>query len=104
MQIVMYKALPIRIKKYFLVIIVSNNTCRKESYMNSVRLNIEGLNDDETQDRVKNQLEGIIGVQKVMLSAGQDYVDINYDDQTSSAELNNHLQNNGYKVVDINKE
>ncbi|WFR59223.1 hypothetical protein QA584_09100 [Anaerocolumna sp. AGMB13025] len=72
--------------------------------MNSVRLNIEGLNDDETQDRVKNQLEGIIGVQKVMLSAGQDYVDINYDDQTSSAELNNHLQNNGYKVVDINKE
>lgn len=72
--------------------------------MNSVRLNIEGLNDDETQDRVKNQLEGIIGVQKVMLSAGQDYVDINYDDQTSSEELNNHLQNNGYKVVDINKE
>lgn len=68
--------------------------------MNSIRLNIEGLQENETQDRVRNQLEGIIGVKEVSLSAGQDYVDIGYDDQTSAAEINNHLQNNGYKVTD----
>ena len=69
--------------------------------MESVRLNIEGLQDDETQDKVRNQLEGIVGVKGVSLSAGQNYVDINYDEQTSSQEINNHLQNNGYKVTDI---
>ncbi len=71
--------------------------------MNSIRFTIEGLQENETQDRVRNQLEGIIGVQKVYLSAGQDYVDINYNDQTSAAEINNHLQNNGYKVTDLNE-
>jgi cation transport ATPase len=71
--------------------------------MNSIRFNIEGLQENETQDRVKNQLEGMIGVQRVSLSAGQDYVDINYDDQTSAAEINNHLQNNGYKIKDQNE-
>ncbi len=69
--------------------------------MESVRLNIEGLQDDETQAKVRNQLEGIVGVKGVSLSAGQNYVDINYDEQTSSQEINNHLQNNGYKVTDI---
>jgi copper chaperone CopZ len=72
--------------------------------MNSIRLNIEGLEQEETQDKVRNQLENIIGVQDVCLSAGQTYVDINYDEHTSDAEINNHLQNNGYKVVDINRE
>lgn len=71
--------------------------------MNSIRFTIEGLQENETQDRVRNQLEGMIGVQKVYLSAGQDYVDINYNDQTSAAEINNHLQNNGYKVTDLNE-
>jgi cation transport ATPase len=76
---------------------------REEQVMNSIRFTIEGLQENETQDRVRNQLEGMIGVQKVYLSAGQDYVDINYNDQTSAAEINNHLQNNGYKVTDLNE-
>lgn len=70
--------------------------------MNHIRLNIEGLQDDEIQNKVRNQLEGVTGVEKVWLSAGQNYVDINYDDQTSAAEINNHLHNNGYKVTDLN--
>lgn len=69
--------------------------------MNSIRFNIDGLEDNETQDKVKNQLEGMIGVHEVAFSNGQNYVDINFDDQTSIPELNNHLQNNGYKVTDI---
>lgn len=69
--------------------------------MNSIRLNIEGLQQNETQDKVRNQLEGIIGVQDVCLSSGQTYVDVNYDEQTSDVEINNHLQNNGYKITDI---
>lgn len=69
--------------------------------MNSIRLNIEGLEQPETQDRVRNQLEGIVGIQNVCLSEGQRYVDVNYDDQTSDIEINNHLQNNGYKVMHI---
>lgn len=69
--------------------------------MNSIRLNIEGLEQPETQDRVKNQLEGIVGIQDVCLSEGQTYVDVNYDEQTSDVEIHNHLQNNGYKIIDI---
>lgn len=69
--------------------------------MNCIRLNIEGLQLNETQDKVKDQLEGIIGVQDVILSAGQTYLDVNYDGQTSYEEINSHLQNNGYNVEDI---
>jgi len=69
--------------------------------MNRIRFNIEGLEQPETMERVKNQLEGIIGVQGVSLSEGQTYVDVNYNDDTSHIEINNHLQNNGYKVTDI---
>lgn len=68
--------------------------------MNRIRLNIDGLEQPETQDRVRDQLENIIGVQNVSLSEGQNYVDINYDEQTSNAEIHNHLQSNGYKVLD----
>lgn len=68
--------------------------------MNHTRFNINGLEQPETQDRVRNQLENIIGVKEVCLSEGQNYVDINYDEQISEAEINNHLQNNGYKVLD----
>lgn len=80
-----------------------NDTLPNESsiHINNVRLNIEGLEFEETQSRIKNQLEGMIGVQKVDMSAGQTYVDINHDEQTSVTEINNHLQNNGYKVTDI---
>lgn len=67
--------------------------------MESIRLSIEGLQEVETQERVRNQLEGIIGIQNVSLSEGQNYVDINFDEQTSVAEINNHLQNNGYKII-----
>jgi cation transport ATPase len=69
--------------------------------MKSVRLNIEGLEQNETQDRVKDQLEGIIGVHDVCVSEGQTYLSVNFDEQTSVQEINNHLQNNGYKVTDI---
>ena len=69
--------------------------------MNSIRLTIEGLEQNETQDRVKNQLDSIVGVQNIYLSSGQTYLDVDYDDQTSDKEINNHLQNNGYKVVEI---
>lgn len=68
--------------------------------MNHIRLNIDGLEQPETQDRVRNQLENVIGIKEVCLSEGQNYIDINYDEQTSEAEINNHLQNNGYKVID----
>lgn len=69
--------------------------------MKSVRLNIDGLQLSETQDKVRDQLEAIVGVQEVCMSAGKDCVEVNYDEQTSDIEINNHLQNNGYKVTDI---
>lgn len=69
--------------------------------MNSVRFNIEGLQQNETQDKVKDQLESLIGVQDVCLSAGQTYVDVKYDEQISNIEINNHLQNNGYKILNM---
>ncbi|OPJ59643.1 heavy-metal-associated domain-containing protein [Clostridium oryzae] len=70
--------------------------------MNRIRLNIEGLQENETQDKVRKQLENLSGIQDVFLSKGQTYVDINYDDRTSIEEINSHLQNNGYKIM--NKE
>lgn len=67
----------------------------------SIRINIEGLQFNETQDRVRNQIEGIIGVTNVKVSEGQDYVDVNFDEHTSVQEISNHLQNNGYKILDF---
>ncbi len=67
--------------------------------MNHIRLSIDGLENTETQDRVSSQLEGIIGIQSVDVHEGQDYLDIDFDDQTSISEINSHLQNNGYKVT-----
>jgi len=69
--------------------------------MKNARISIEGLQQIETQDKVRDQLESIVGVKSVGLSAGQTYVDVTYDDQTSDIELNNHLQNNGYKIMDL---
>lgn len=67
----------------------------------NARINIEGLEFNETQDRVKSQLEGMIGIQDVSLSEGQNYVDLVYDEQTSASEIDSHLKNNGYKVIHI---
>jgi len=80
-----------------------NSTLPNESsnHINNVRFNIEGLEFDETQNRVKNQLEGLIGVHKVDMSAGQTYVDIDHDEQTTVSEISTHLQNNGYKIKEI---
>lgn len=72
----------------------------RSKYLNSIRINIEGLEQILTQDKVKNQLESIIGVDKVCMSAGQTYVDLDYDEQTSDSDIINHLQNNGYKIID----
>ena len=69
--------------------------------MESIRINIEGLQFSETQDRVKDQIEGMIGVTNVKMSEGQDYVDVDFNDQTSVLEIRNHLQNNGYKILDF---
>lgn len=76
---------------------------RKEKGMERIRMIIDNLEEKETQDRVRSQLENVIGVKRVDLSAGQNYVDINISEETSSAEIHNHLQNNGYKVTDVIK-
>ena len=82
--------------------IIYNNKTNNEisNDINHLRLDIDGLELVETQNKVRNQLEGIVGVQSVEISTGQNYVSINYDDQTSSSEIYNHLQNNGYKIID----
>lgn len=78
-----------------------NNSSVMSSQINNVRFNIEGLEKEETQNRVKKQLEGMVGVQKVDMSTGQSYCDIEHDEHTTVSEINSHLQNNGYKVTDI---
>ncbi len=82
--------------------IIYNNNVNNEisNDTNHLRLDIDGLELEETQNKVRNQLEGIVGVRSVEVSKGQNYVSINYDDQTSSTEIYNHLQNNGYKITD----
>lgn len=71
--------------------------------MNYMRVNIDGLEFPETQEKVKDQLDGIIGIKNIDLSTGKDYLEVGYDDQTSEAEIRNHLQNNGYKVTDVDR-
>lgn len=83
------------------MLIMGNDLCKEEINMQSIRINIEGLQFNETQDRVKDQIEGMIGVARAKVSEGQDYVDVDYDDQTSVHEIRNHLQNNGYKILDF---
>lgn len=69
--------------------------------MERVRLNIEGIEKRETQDRVKSQLDGVIGIQEVFMSTDKPYLNVDYDEQTSEMEIRNHLQNNGYKINDM---
>lgn len=66
--------------------------------MKSVRLNIEGLQEKETQEKVLNQIKSLKGVQDICLSIDETLVDVSFDEETSEAEINNHLQNNGYKL------
>lgn len=66
--------------------------------MMNIRLEIEGLEEKETQERVRKQLEGMEGVWDVCMSREEKCVDVSYDDRTSDAEIHNHLQNNGYKI------
>lgn len=79
---------------------IDKKTERGKNIMDSIKFSIAGLEQTETQDRVRNQLEGVIGVRNVSLSEGQDYVVIDYDEQTSLEEIHSHLQNNGYKILD----
>lgn len=72
--------------------------------MEHLRVTIAGLENNETKERVRGQLENMIGIGDVDLSTGQNYVDISYDDRVSVAEINSHLQNNGYKILDGNNE
>jgi hypothetical protein len=78
-----------------------NNSIRKRAKNMENRIFIDGLEFNETQDRVRDQLEGIVGVHCVALSEGQNYVDVSYDEQTSIGEIDSHLKNNGYKVSEI---
>lgn len=67
--------------------------------MQSTRLHIDGLQQKETQVKVINQLDGIIGVQDVNLSNDEKSLEVYYDEHTSEDEINSHLQNNGYKII-----
>jgi copper chaperone CopZ len=78
--------------------IITPHKKRGVAHMQSIRLNIEGLEQKETQVKVINQLEGMRGVQDIYLSEDETFLDVNFDEETSDAEINNHLQNNGYKI------
>lgn len=67
--------------------------------MHRIRLSIDGLQQKETQDKVINQLDGIIGVQDLNLSMDEKSLEVYYDEQTSEDEIHSHLQNNGYKII-----
>lgn len=69
--------------------------------MYHAKLNVEGLESDETKIRVKRQIEGIVGVHDVAINHDENSIDVFYDDTTSDKEISSHLHNNGYKVTDI---
>ena len=66
--------------------------------MQRIRLNIDRLVEKETQNRVINQLDGIVGVQDINLSDDEKSLEVYYDEQTSEEKINSHLKNNGYKI------
>jgi cation transport ATPase len=66
--------------------------------MKNIRLEIEGLEEEETRERVTGQLKSLIGVTSIELSDNRTYMDVGYDEHTSQTEICSHLQNNGYKI------
>ena len=66
--------------------------------MKSTRLCVDGIVDQETQDRVIHQLYSMNGIKEAQLSSDKIAIEVIYDEQTTSEEINNHLQNNGYKI------
>ena len=67
--------------------------------MKKTKLCIEGIVDKETQDRVIHQLYSMNGIRDAQLSGDKKAIEVIYDEQTSSEGINNHLQNNGYKIL-----
>lgn len=67
--------------------------------MKKTRLCIDGIVDKETQDRVMHQLYSMNGIREAQLSSDKQAIEVIYDEQVSSEEINNHLQNNGYKIL-----
>lgn len=67
--------------------------------MKNIRLIIDGLEEKETQKKVRKQLTGIIGVKDAYANNDELILTVNYDERTSEAEIINHLQNNGYKAT-----
>jgi hypothetical protein len=57
--------------------------------MKNIRLDTEGLQEHEKQSMIKNHLDSL-GAHDVFLSEGQSYVDINYIETTTSAEIKAH--------------
>ncbi|WP_303864866.1 hypothetical protein [Alkalibaculum bacchi] len=66
--------------------------------MKKTRLCIDSIVDKETQDRVIHQLYGMNGIREAQLSSDKKAIEVIYDEQISLEEINNHLQNNGYKI------
>jgi cation transport ATPase len=66
--------------------------------MKHLSLDIEGLEEKETLNKVRHQVKGIVGVKDAYLNTIETQLKVSYDERTSEAEIINHLQNNGYKV------
>lgn len=66
--------------------------------MKHISLDIEGLEEKETLNKVRHQIKGIVGVKDAYLNTIETLLKVSYDERTSEAEIKNHLQNNGYKV------
>lgn len=68
--------------------------------MRNLTLKLEGLQYGDTQNKVKNQLDRINGVQKISMNIDKKMVEITYDWPATDEEIRSCL-NNDFKIENL---
>jgi len=67
--------------------------------MKNLKLNLEGLQYKDSQNKVKKQLERLNGVEEICMDIDHKSVDVTFDWPATEVEIKQCIENNGFKVL-----
>lgn len=67
--------------------------------MKNFKFNLEGIQYTDSQNKVKNQLQRLNGVQDISMDIDHKLVNVTYDWPATEIEIKDCLENNGFKVM-----
>ena len=67
--------------------------------MKNFNFNLEGLQYKDSQDKIKNQLQRLNGVQDICLDVDHKSVNVTFDWPATEIEIKQCVENNGFKIL-----